>query len=83
VVPATCTTCELAFSEPDAGRDCRAGALDAGYTLSDCSDRTGSVAMEYYCPAGQSAVRGCGCSAVEGLGGVSLLLLLGLRRRRR
>lgn len=80
-MPAGCVTCVTNLGEPDAGADCRAGAADAGLALSDCTDRSGAALSVYYCPAGTTATRGCGCSAVDAPFALGLLVLL--RRRRR
>lgn len=82
-VPKECVTCGVILSEPDSGTDCRAGALDAGLTKSDCSDRVGTSLSEYYCPAGKAASRGCGCGAVDPLMVVAAFALVPLLRRRR
>lgn len=91
-VPSACVTCTSRRST-DAGvfAACVADALDAGLQLSDCYDFTGSAAStwgttsvsNYYCPAGISAYRGCGCTTGEGTAAATGLAFLALLRRRR
>lgn len=81
-VPPECVSCGRSLSDADSGVDCRAAALDAGLSLSSCSDRSGVSLSEYYCPPGKQAVRGCGCAAGGPLTAFALLALaLGRRRR--
>lgn len=83
VVPSECRACTTSLADSTVGADCRAQFADAGLALSDCSDRSGVAVTEYYCPSGKKAVRGCGCSSVEALGGgLFALVSLALVRRR-
>ena len=89
VPPAGCTTCTRTIGGsdlPDGGDSqiaCRASAADAGLTVSDCTDQSGTVTREYYCPPGTKVPRACGCSSTSALSGLAALSLLTLVRRRR
>lgn len=77
-VPSGCVTCVRNGGET--ATPCGDEAIDAGLVRSDCSDRSGAVFTEYYCPPSTPATRFCGCSSTEVLGAIALLALL--RRRR-
>lgn len=84
VVPAECVTCGRSLADADSGVDCRVAALDAGLSLSSCTDQSGVGLSEYYCPKGKQAVRGCGCAGVDGglLVGAAAVLTAWRRRGR-
>ena len=82
-VPSACTSCGRNLGDEDAGWECRAGAADAGLTVSECTDRSGAYLTEYYCPRGTTATRpACGCSAVDAPFALGLLGLVSALRRR-
>jgi uncharacterized protein (TIGR03382 family) len=76
--PSTCVSCTSPAGSPNEA--CVANATDAGLVVVDCSDRTGSVFTNYYCPPGTPVGRGCNAAPAGAMAVMGMLVLL--RRRR-